>query len=46
MEIIHIRPELLELVKLGLKTTTCRFGYRDYPLEKTILQSNASEDFV
>lgn len=48
METILIRPNLLELVKQGVKTTTCRMGIRNYPLTKTILKSNVegSEDFV
>jgi hypothetical protein len=46
METILIRPELLEQVKNQTKITTCRYGIRTYPLGKTILKSNASEDFV
>jgi hypothetical protein len=46
METILIKPELLELVKKEEKTTTCRQGLRTYSLAKTILKSNASEDFV
>jgi len=46
METILIKPVLLELVKQGIKTSTCRNGIRTYPLGKTILKSNVSEDFV
>jgi hypothetical protein len=46
MEIILIRPELLKLVKQGKKTTTCRNGKRNYPLGKTILKDNSSEDYI
>jgi len=45
METILIRPELLQLVREKIKTTTCRNGIRNYPCGKTILKSNASEDY-
>jgi len=46
METILIKPNLLKLVINGQKVTTCRHGVRTYPLEKTRLQSNSSEDYI
>ena len=46
LEIILIRPDLLELTRQGKKYSTCRYGIRNYPLGKTILMSNQAEDFI
>jgi hypothetical protein len=46
MQEILIKEELLQLVLDGKKTTTCRFGKRDYKLTRTRLKSNSSDNFT
>jgi hypothetical protein len=46
MQEILIKEELLQLVLEGKKTTTCRFGKRDYELVKTRLKSNSTENYT
>lgn len=46
MQEILIREELLNEVKAGRKTTTCRNGKRDYAMGETRLKSNSSENFA
>ena len=46
MQEILIREELLNEVKAGRKTTTCRNGKRDYSMGETQLKSNSTENFA
>ena len=46
MQEILIREELLDEVKAGRKTTTCRNGKRDYAMGETRLKSNSTENFA
>lgn len=46
MQEILIREELLDQVKAGTKTTTCRLGKRDYAMGKTRLKSNSTDNFT